>query len=66
MQVRCLVDVPGDKLPSASSGALQEHLERVVAPQVPEQLRASFLQVSSALAAGLSVHVASASGCPSA
>ena len=33
-QVRCLVDVQGDKLPSASSGALQAHLETVVAPQV--------------------------------
>ena len=34
VQVRCLVDVPGDKLPSASTGALQAHLENVVAPQV--------------------------------
>ena len=45
-QVRCLVDVQGDRLPSASSGALQAHLEGVVAPQVPEQLRRSFLEAA--------------------
>ena len=42
-QVRCLVDVPGEKLPSAVSGALQEYLRSTVAPQVPAQLRDAFL-----------------------
>ena len=46
VQVRCLVDVQGETLPSASTGALQAHLESVVAPQVPEQLRASFLRAA--------------------
>lgn len=34
VQVRCLVDVPGDKLPSITTGALQAYLLEVVAPQV--------------------------------
>lgn len=42
-QVRCLVDVPGEKLPSAASGDLQRYMETTVAPQVPEQLRPAFL-----------------------
>lgn len=47
-EVRCLVDVPGDKLPSASTGALGAHLASL-APQVPPSLRAPFLE---AVAAG--------------
>lgn len=39
MQVRCLVDVPGERLPSD----LQSYLRETVAPEVPETLRASFL-----------------------
>ncbi|KAA6421686.1 MAG: squalene monooxygenase-like [Trebouxia sp. A1-2] len=42
-EVRCLVDVPGDKLPSVASGALAAYLRETTAPQVPEQLRAAFL-----------------------
>ncbi len=34
MQVRSLVDVPGEKLPSAATGALQDYLRSQVAPQV--------------------------------
>ncbi len=34
LQVRTLVDVPGEKLPSAASGALQEYLRSQVGPQV--------------------------------
>jgi squalene monooxygenase len=41
-EVRCLVDVPGASLPSASTGALAAYLLDVVAPQVPEALRAPF------------------------
>ena len=43
MQVRCLVDVPGDKLPSMVSGELQQYLQAQVAPQIPDQLRDAFL-----------------------
>ena len=43
MQVRCLVDVPGDKLPSVATGALASYLRESIAPQVPEQLRGAFL-----------------------
>ena len=44
LQVRCLVDVPGEKLPSAATGDLRRYMETTVAPQVPEQLRAAFLK----------------------
>ena len=40
LQVRCLIDVPGEKLPAS----LAEHLAGHVAPQVPEALRAAFLE----------------------
>lgn len=43
-EVRALVDVPGEKLPSAATGALHEYLSSQIAPQVPEQLRAAFLE----------------------
>ena len=33
-EVRCLVDVPGQKVPSISSGEMAEYLKTVVAPQV--------------------------------
>ena len=39
MQVRCLVDIPGEKLPSS----LPDYLRTNVAPQVPEAMRQSFL-----------------------
>mmetsp|Transcript_3063 Transcript_3063/g.7681 ORF Transcript_3063/g.7681 Transcript_3063/m.7681 type:complete len:513 (-) Transcript_3063:644-2182(-) len=38
-QVRCLVDVPGEKLP----GEMQGYLRAVVAPEVPDVLRTHFL-----------------------
>ena len=38
--MRCLIDVPGEKLPAS----LAEHLAGHVAPQVPEGLRAAFLE----------------------
>ena len=37
-QVRCLVDVPGDELPRD----MAQHLEQVVMPEIPEQLRPAF------------------------
>lgn len=33
-QTRCLVDFPGPKLPSVTSGELQRYLLEVIAPQV--------------------------------
>ncbi|KAL1921059.1 uncharacterized protein VTP21DRAFT_11694 [Calcarisporiella thermophila] len=41
-ETRILIDIPG-KLPSASSGALKEHLISVVAPQLPPSVRDKFL-----------------------
>lgn len=41
-EVRCLVDYPGPKLPSATTGALQAHLLQTMAPQLPPSLRAAF------------------------
>lgn len=40
---RCLVDIPGDKIPSASTGELNAYLRDVVAPQVPGSLKEAFL-----------------------
>ena len=34
-EIRCLVDVPGQKLPSLGSGEMARYLKTVVAPQVP-------------------------------
>lgn len=39
LQVRCLVDVPGEKLPED----LPAYLRSRVAPQLPDSLRAAFL-----------------------
>lgn len=38
--MRCLIDVPGEKLPAS----LAEHLRTAVAPQIPEVLQQSFLE----------------------
>jgi squalene monooxygenase len=37
-EVRCLVDVPGQKVPSISSGEMAKYLKTVVAPQVYSNL----------------------------
>lgn len=34
-EIRCLVDVPGQKVPSISNGEMAKYLKTVVAPQVP-------------------------------
>ncbi|PRW45481.1 arginine--tRNA chloroplastic mitochondrial-like isoform X2 isoform B [Chlorella sorokiniana] len=41
-EVRCLVDYPGEKLPSVTSGELEWYLLDTVAPQVPACLRTHF------------------------
>ncbi|KAI5082210.1 hypothetical protein GOP47_0001953 [Adiantum capillus-veneris] len=42
-EVRCLVDIPGEKVPSVASGEMANYLRSVVAPQVPEELQKPFL-----------------------
>ncbi|XP_061370077.1 squalene monooxygenase SE1-like [Gastrolobium bilobum] len=42
-EIRCLVDVPGQKLPSLGNGDMARYLKTVVAPQVPRELRTSFI-----------------------
>lgn len=37
-EVRCLVDVPGEKVPSISNGEMAKYLKTVVAPQVRQIL----------------------------
>lgn len=42
-EVRCLVDVPGQKVPSISSGEMAKYMKTVVAPQLPPELHDSFI-----------------------
>ncbi|KAL5988309.1 Squalene monooxygenase SE2 [Asimina triloba] len=42
-EVRCLVDVPGQKLPSIANGEMARYLKAVVAPQIPSQLHDAFI-----------------------
>ncbi|XXG64738.1 hypothetical protein AAC387_Pa05g2608 [Persea americana] len=42
-EVRCLVDVPGKKVPSIANGELANYLKTVVAPQIPKQLYDAFI-----------------------
>ncbi|KAJ0700533.1 putative squalene monooxygenase [Helianthus annuus] len=42
-EVRCLVDVPGQKVPSIANGEMADYLKTVVAPQVPPELYAAFV-----------------------
>ncbi|TYI89129.1 hypothetical protein E1A91_D03G033000v1 [Gossypium mustelinum] len=42
-EVRCLVDVPGKKVPSVANGEMANHLKTVVAQQVPPELRDAFI-----------------------
>lgn len=37
-EIRCLVDVPGQKVPSISNGEMAKYLKGVVAPQVNRKL----------------------------
>lgn len=41
-EVRCLVDYPGEKLPSVTGGELEWYLLDTVAPQIPATLRSAF------------------------
>ena len=42
-EVRCLIDVVGDKLPNQSNGELQTYLLDTVAPQIPKTLYEAFV-----------------------
>ncbi|PIN13039.1 Squalene monooxygenase [Handroanthus impetiginosus] len=42
-EMRCLVDIPGQKLPSLASGEMAKYLKTVVAPQVPPELHDAFV-----------------------
>ncbi|KAK2981224.1 hypothetical protein RJ640_030613 [Escallonia rubra] len=42
-EVRCLVDVPGQKLPSLASGEMANYLKTMVAPQIPPELQDAFI-----------------------
>ncbi|GKV24281.1 hypothetical protein SLEP1_g33911 [Rubroshorea leprosula] len=42
-KIRCLVDVPGQKLPDVSNGQMTHFLRTVAAPQVPPELHAAFI-----------------------
>ncbi|KAF8406170.1 hypothetical protein HHK36_008250 [Tetracentron sinense] len=42
-EIRCLVDVPGKKVPSVSNGEMANYLKTVVAPQIPPELYNAFI-----------------------
>ncbi|XAR73023.1 squalene monooxygenase [Bertholletia excelsa] len=42
-EIRCLVDVPGQKVPSVSNGDMAHYLNTVVAPQIPPELYNGFI-----------------------
>nr|BBE15483.1 squalene epoxidase [Polygala tenuifolia] len=42
-EIRCLVDVPGQKVPSISNGEMEKYLKTVVAPQIPPELYDAFV-----------------------
>ncbi|WCJ18076.1 squalene epoxidase 2 [Euphorbia peplus] len=43
-EVRCLVDIPGKKVPSISNGQLAQYLKTEVAPQIPSELHDAFVE----------------------
>ncbi|XP_054794751.1 squalene monooxygenase SE1-like [Prosopis cineraria] len=42
-EIRCLVDVPGQKVPSISNGEMTRYLKTMVAPQIPSELHDAFI-----------------------
>ncbi|KAA8545717.1 hypothetical protein F0562_020833 [Nyssa sinensis] len=42
-EIRCLVDVPGQKVPSISNGEMAHYLKTKVAPQIPRELYCAFM-----------------------
>ncbi|URE29752.1 Squalene monooxygenase [Musa troglodytarum] len=42
-EIRCFVDVPGQKVPSIANGEMENYLKTIVAPQVPTELHDAFV-----------------------
>nr|XP_043618963.1 squalene monooxygenase SE1-like [Erigeron canadensis] len=42
-EIRCLVDIPGKKIPSVGNGEMALYLKTKVAPQIPTELRCGFI-----------------------
>ncbi|KAK4851241.1 hypothetical protein QYF36_013568 [Acer negundo] len=42
-EIRCLVDVPGQRVPSISNGEMNHYLKTVIAPQIPTGLLSAFM-----------------------
>ncbi|RWV84678.1 hypothetical protein GW17_00053594 [Ensete ventricosum] len=42
-EIRCFVDVPGQKVPSIVNGEMENYLKTIVAPQVPTELLDAFV-----------------------
>ncbi|XP_051144271.1 squalene monooxygenase SE1-like [Andrographis paniculata] len=42
-ETRCLVDVPGKRVPSIANGEMATYLKTFVAPQIPPQIRKAFV-----------------------
>ncbi|KAK9061916.1 hypothetical protein SSX86_019100 [Deinandra increscens subsp. villosa] len=42
-EIRCLVDIPGQKLPSLGNGDMAKYLKTTMAPQVPPEVRDAFI-----------------------
>ncbi|KAA8546610.1 hypothetical protein F0562_002651 [Nyssa sinensis] len=42
-EIRCLVDVPGQKVPSIGNGEMANYLKTMVAPQIPPELYDAFI-----------------------
>lgn len=42
-EIRCLVDIPGQKVPSIGNGDMSHYLKTVVAPQIPLDLNKAFI-----------------------
>ncbi|CAA0812390.1 Squalene epoxidase 1, partial [Striga hermonthica] len=45
-EIRCLVDIPGQKVPSIANGEMANYLKTVVAPQVPPELHGPFIDAT--------------------
>ncbi|KAH9748730.1 Squalene monooxygenase [Citrus sinensis] len=45
-EIRCLVDIPGQKVPSVSNGKMAQYLKTVIAPQIPHELQTAFISAT--------------------
>nr|QQM18932.1 squalene monooxygenase 1 [Kadsura heteroclita]QQM18934.1 squalene monooxygenase 3 [Kadsura heteroclita] len=42
-EIRCLVDVPGQKVPAIATGEMANYLKTKVVPQIPDELKEAFM-----------------------